>query len=177
MGRKHTQHTHTVKALMFFLRHTTLVKSRYDVSLLPRFGLLLSSLSRPSSTAQTTRPFHYKTKPLSSGQNNTVVVLKPSFTRIFCKTVPGKPYLIFNEKNSWIPQHKVQTPFPSSRHASPTIFDNVVEIPAHNCTGCPRFSASNRKAIYVFSTPCKKHIGQVILVFFLSFFSLFSSPF
>ena len=35
----------------------------------------------------------------------------------------------FNENNSWIPQHKEQTPFPSSRHASPTKFENVVEIP------------------------------------------------
>ena len=108
----------TVKAMMFFRQHA-LVKSRYDVNFLPRCGLFLSSLSRSSSTAKTKRPLHYKIKPLSSGQNITVVH-KPSFTYIYWKTVPGKPYLIFKENNSWIPQHKVQTPFPSSKHASPT---------------------------------------------------------
>ena len=35
---------------------------RYDVSFLPRFGLLISSLLRPSSTAKTKRSFHYKIK-------------------------------------------------------------------------------------------------------------------
>ena len=37
---------------------------------------------------------------------------------------------MLQQNNSWIPQHKVQTPFPSSRHASHTIVDNEVEIPA-----------------------------------------------
>ena len=82
---------------------------RYDVSFPPRSGLLLSSLPHPSSTAQIKRPFHYQIQPLPSGQNRASVH-KPKFSYIYFKTVPGKPYLIFNSTKIIVGHlRKVQT--------------------------------------------------------------------